>query len=282
MTDYLDRIQRSLDYIEEHINDAIALEDVAGQACYSVTHYYRIFHVNMGCSLKEYIRERRLNRAAYELIATGKKVIDIAMQFQFESQESFTRAFQKRYGITPGKFRAKRMGVPLIEKPDLSRDRRLHRQPWRYEPHIVFRKEFPVVGMELFTTLPAALDDLAIPAFWTGEVLPRAGQINNRVGDHAIGFERYDPRDTRDIYHLACFEVDGIGELPKGMVTRMIPASAYAVFENEWNTPSSNAALIEFAFGEWLAHSEYELAGDYTFEIYREDKPRMELYIPVQ
>lgn len=66
--------------------------------------------------MKEYIRKRRLSCAAHDLLITSKRIIDIAVEYQFQSQESFTRAFKKMFGITPGKYRKSRNCVKLFQK----------------------------------------------------------------------------------------------------------------------------------------------------------------------
>lgn len=62
-------------------------------------------------SVGEYIRSRRLSLAGTELAFANSKVIDVAMKYGYESPESFTRAFQKFYGITPKE--ARKDGIEL-------------------------------------------------------------------------------------------------------------------------------------------------------------------------
>ncbi len=56
-----ERIQKSIDFIEDHLKDNIDIHEVIQQSNFSITHFYRIFHALVGESLKDYIRKRRLN-----------------------------------------------------------------------------------------------------------------------------------------------------------------------------------------------------------------------------
>lgn len=82
--------------------------EVAEEACSSSFQFHRIFTALCGISLGEYIRNRRLSRAAEILANSDAKVVDVAFRFCYETPESFTRAFTRFHGITP--MEAKRGG----------------------------------------------------------------------------------------------------------------------------------------------------------------------------
>lgn len=105
--DYHSKVHDSLKYIEENLNGRIDLDDLAKRAYLSKYHYHRIFHKISGESVTRYITRRRMEKAAEELTRTEKPIIDIALEYQYASQESFSRAFLKIYGLTPGKYRRK-------------------------------------------------------------------------------------------------------------------------------------------------------------------------------
>ena len=111
-----ERIQKAIDYIEANLANPIKLDSVAGEGYFSLSHFYRIFHALVGHSVKEYIRKRRLSEAALRLANTKDKVIDICFDYGFEYQESFTRAFDAMFALTPGKYR-KRGAVEGIFEP---------------------------------------------------------------------------------------------------------------------------------------------------------------------
>jgi AraC-like DNA-binding protein len=103
--EYEQKIRDSLDYIENNLNQKIQLEDLSKIAFLSKYHYHRLFHKAVGEPVKKYIRKRRMARAAAELIQTDARILDIAIKFQFGSQEAFTRAFKGIYRISPGAYR---------------------------------------------------------------------------------------------------------------------------------------------------------------------------------
>ena len=99
--DWITGIQKAIDYTEEHLEEEIDFEKVAEEACSSSFKFQRIFTALCGISLGEYIRNRRLSRAAEILATSDAKVIDVAFRFCYETPESFTRAFTRFHGITP-------------------------------------------------------------------------------------------------------------------------------------------------------------------------------------
>jgi AraC family transcriptional regulator len=92
--DHIERIQRAIDYIEEHLKDELPIESIADVAYFSMWHFQRVFGAIIGDSVKEYVRKRRLASALIELTSTDRRILEIAIDHQFESQESFTRAFK--------------------------------------------------------------------------------------------------------------------------------------------------------------------------------------------
>lgn len=92
-------------YIEAHLQEPITSKDIADFVGYSQYHAARLFKEEIGESPFEYIRRRRLAMSAHALRSSSKaKVLDIALDFVFDSHEGFTRAFTKAFGITPKKF----------------------------------------------------------------------------------------------------------------------------------------------------------------------------------
>ena len=106
--DWITGIQKAIDYTEDHLEEVIDFEKVAEEACSSSFQFQRIFTALCGISLGEYIRNRRLSRAAEILANSDAKVVDVAFRFCYETPESFTRAFTRFHGITP--MEAKRGG----------------------------------------------------------------------------------------------------------------------------------------------------------------------------
>ena len=96
------RLQKAIDFVEVHLRDELTLDDVAKAAGLSRYHLHRVFSAAFGDSLKGYIRKRRLTEAAHLLRTTDQRIIEVALQAGFGSQEAFTRAFSKHFDATPG------------------------------------------------------------------------------------------------------------------------------------------------------------------------------------
>lgn len=74
--DWVERLNKTIDYIEEHLESDISYDELAKIACCSSFHYQRMFTYMAGIPLSEYIRRRRMTLAAVD-IQTGDKVIDV-------------------------------------------------------------------------------------------------------------------------------------------------------------------------------------------------------------
>lgn len=99
------RIRRVLDFIDSHLNDDLTVNALAGIACLSAFHFCRIFTATVGVPPKQYVTEKRLERAM-ELLKAGAPLCQVALDARFSSQASFTRAFKRMVGTTPGTYRA--------------------------------------------------------------------------------------------------------------------------------------------------------------------------------
>ncbi len=88
-------------YIDEHLEEKIDYTILAKMMGINVYTMQRIFSLITGISVAEYIRKRRLSNAGFDLYSTKAKVIDIAIKYQYDSTESFSRAFKTFHGINP-------------------------------------------------------------------------------------------------------------------------------------------------------------------------------------
>ena len=102
---WIQSLSRAIHYIENHLTDDIYIDDVSNQTYTSSSHFQFIFHVVMGITISEYIRNRRLSLAAQDLLQSNSKIIDVAIRYQYDTQESFSKAFTRFHGIPPSKVR---------------------------------------------------------------------------------------------------------------------------------------------------------------------------------
>jgi len=83
----------------------LSLDNVAAKAGYSKWHLQRMFKEVTGQAIGAYIRARRLSKSAVALRLTARPILDIALQYRFDSQQTFTRAFKKQFSLTPALYR---------------------------------------------------------------------------------------------------------------------------------------------------------------------------------
>ncbi|MGI6238869.1 MAG: helix-turn-helix domain-containing protein [Christensenellales bacterium] len=103
-TESLEAVGRMQEYIEAHLSARITMRQLADAAGYSIWHAARMFKAHTGKAPFEYIRARRLACAAMRLRDGQHRVLDVALDFTFDSNEGFTRAFTRAFGISPGAY----------------------------------------------------------------------------------------------------------------------------------------------------------------------------------
>ena len=99
-------MQRVIDHIVEHLDEAMDLEALAREACLSPYHFHRVFRGMVGETPLELARRLRLERAAWRLVHTQASVTDVAFGAGFETHEAFTRAFRAVFAKAPSGFRS--------------------------------------------------------------------------------------------------------------------------------------------------------------------------------
>lgn len=114
--EYIERINRVLDYIEKNLDADLSLEVLAQQAFYSSFYFHRIFTAVVGETLSELITRKRMERVASILITQDQRAMrDLAFEYGFNSESAFSRAFKKYYGMSPTQFK-KKQGKEQLSK----------------------------------------------------------------------------------------------------------------------------------------------------------------------
>ncbi|MHC4992157.1 MAG: helix-turn-helix domain-containing protein, partial [Planctomycetota bacterium] len=117
-SDYTQRILRVLVHIQQNLDAALPLEDLAAVASFSPFHFHRVFRGMVGETVMQYVRRLRLERAAMRLKHTEQPVTTIAFEAGYEAHEAFTRAFHRAFGRSPSSFRAEgHAGPARIDAP---------------------------------------------------------------------------------------------------------------------------------------------------------------------
>ncbi len=105
MKDSAKMIERTIHFIEEHLQEDLNLNDIAKHTGYSKFHLNRIFSDTVGCTIHKYIQKRRLTEAARMLVYTNLPIAQVALEASYESQQAFTLAFRGLYLKTPQLYR---------------------------------------------------------------------------------------------------------------------------------------------------------------------------------
>src|SRR3984957_14419010 len=102
------RLRRVLDHISVHLANEITVAELARVAGLSTFHFARMFALAVGISPNRYVSRLRLEQAMADAAAGKLSLAQIAFKSGFSSQASFTRAFRRATGITPGEYRSDR------------------------------------------------------------------------------------------------------------------------------------------------------------------------------
>lgn len=96
---------KAVEFIETNLKNPLKVKDIADSVGYSLFYFTRIFNTIVRFSPYDYLMRRRIHTSARELIETDAKIIEIALEYQFNNHETFIRAFRRVFGITPKDFR---------------------------------------------------------------------------------------------------------------------------------------------------------------------------------
>lgn len=106
----LSTIQKTIDYIEENLKSDINAEELAVLSGYSLFYFYQIFQHETGLPIMQYITRRRLIHALHDIEA-GEKMIDVALNYGFNTHSGFFKAFKKAYAMSPSDYLSKHQVV---------------------------------------------------------------------------------------------------------------------------------------------------------------------------
>jgi AraC family transcriptional regulator len=284
--DYLKPVLNALAYIEYHLKDDIKSEDVAKEAAFSKFHFHRIFLAVTGNTITGYIRRRRLTEATVTLAGTDRKIIDIAFDFQFDTPESFLRAFKTMYGVTPSEYRNRGINFMALHQPridqailEIVKERNL------MEATIRTKNTFKIVGMRYY----GDNQNQEIKQLWD-DFLPKVDNIKNRI-DTTVSYGICYPEEdqtTGAFEYIAAVEVSNFDEIPEGMVSRTIPEQKYAVFTHRGSVDKITEAY-QAIYAVWQPKSGYELIKAPDFEYYDDrfdpdnpEKSELDINIPIK
>ncbi|MDF2635019.1 MAG: rob 3 [Pelosinus sp.] len=277
MYSYYRAVEKAVEYIEEHLKKSFKVEDVSTHVNISYFHFHRIFFAVTGETLGDYIRKRRLTQAACDLLSSNNdRIIDIALDYQFESQAAFSRSFKAVYGIMPGAFRRKGVRPYTNYKSILTGDILQHRMHQvSLQPEIIFiEKRITLVGLKGKTSI----QNNKIPDIWS-EFIKRSREIEKPVNSKvlygvSIIEEKYileeEFTENTEYIELAGIEVNTNIDLPEGMTMHSILPGQYAMFQHIGKAEQV-LDTYKYIWETWLANAPYQRDLRDNFEVYGED-----------
>lgn len=277
--DWIERMNRTLQYIESHLDDEIDYGEIARLASCSFYHFQKVFSYMANVTLGEYIRRRRLTLAAFDLQGSGQKVIEIALKYGYESPTSFTRAFRQFHQMAPSE--AKAPGKLFTSYPPISFQITV-RGVTAMNYRIVHKEAFRVVGAKISTTMKEEQCFQEIPRFWSESkengLLPKlCDRMEQELkGILGISVSRETAAQLMEFdYYIAAATNQ---EAFPGTETFIVPASTWAIFECVGAMPDSIQQLQQRIMMEWLPASGYDFNHAPDIEVYTEGDTTNENY----
>jgi len=270
--DYLEKVQRGVDFIEANLDSHFELSNVSTAACMSQWHFQRIFKALTNETLKAYIRSRRIANSLESLLRSDKTILDIAISSGFESHESYTRAFQRLFDLSPSEYRKRAETSLILHKPQFDiRYLENLKDNVSLEPRIYKTNERQFVGMQTdiigYESEKNNIADKLAP-LWNG-FIPHSQNIKHTVPDIYYGL--ISQTESGQLSYMACIEVTKISDVPENMTSETLPPQQYAEFEH--NGPVDVESVnntISYIYSSWLLRSNMR----HTF------KPDIEIYGP--
>ena len=258
---YQRQLDAVTDYIYAHLDDDLSLDRLADVSGFSPYHWHRIYRAVRGETAAQTVRRLRLERAATMLAQNAWPLERIARRAGFTSADAFSRAFQRAYDRTPGRFRSDRAGGPNgtggSRRPAVIPDAE---SPTPYPVRVEERSEYRLAVAEH----RGAYMDIG----WAfARVVDRMGLRKPRVAIYED--------DPGIVPEAALRAVAGVvvgpeAEVPEDLETRVVPAGRYAVMRYTGPYASMHAAYL-WLYGQWLPASGWEPRDHPVIEEYLTD-----------
>jgi AraC family transcriptional regulator len=270
----------AIDFIERNLKENVTVADVADAVSYSVYHFCRTFNKLTHHTPYDYLMRRRLSESAQELLDSDKKIIDVAFDYQFNSPETYSRAFKRMFGVQPQQWRKRDRVDRRSLMPRLTGKHLEHIAKGDYLKAVLEEKDaFQVAGV-----MTLVKDDRSvISLLW--DTLAQELEGLDATG-RRYGIAHY-PKgwQERGYLYLAAVEAESLDVSGSALVVRTVLASRYARFVHKG--PYADLGLtLDYVYQTWLPKSGQHLAGRFEIERHEQDlddeESEMAIYIPIE
>jgi len=285
------RIERILDYIHSNIDQPLTVESLAEKSCWSRWQLQRIFLQETKQTIAQYVREIKLSLAAEQLLLGKERVMDISLNYGFNSEISFTRAFKQLFNCSPTAYRKRgqRMGLktPLIKAMPIHQAYEIKKR--LLQIHFEHAESFHFYGVNkkikgLFAKQPNYTE--VIPTIWY-DMMEQTG-LTPPFEQSVMGVVDTRNSESDDSTYWAGYKITETerAALPKENILE-IPAQSYAVIPHTGVATHLDRTLRWF-FTDWLPQSQYQAVEGFDLEIYQagfdheNNKSNMECWIPIK
>lgn len=288
--DWIKQLNEVIEYIEENLAGEISYDQIGKIAGCSVYNFQRMFSYIADKPLSEYIRNRRLTLAAFDILNTPERIVDIAIKYGYVSQDAFTRAFKGYHGVLPSTVRNNT--VRLKSCPKLSFQisiKGASQMNYQIEQFPAFK----VTGIVHRVNTARAFEE--IPPIWDNAwkdgTMDRLIGVMQQATHRPTGFlgictgGQWGDSEQMD-YILAAtnyVEIPGATYItpPEGMQEFAYPAATWVIFEANGKLPEAVQKIYKEFYTEWLPNSGYQLADLPVIESYMEGE-RQEVWIALE
>ena len=275
---YINELQKAIDYIEDNLKNNINFEMVANEVGMSAFYFHRIFSAIIGVSPTTYIRNRRLTLAAQEISKNNENILDIALKYGFESHEAFSRAFKSFHGVVPKLAKVNGNELKNYSKVDIDCEFNSIASNKVLNYRIEDKDNFIVAAVFRNFNLDKKNE---IPEFWKevkkdGTLQKLSDNYTKNTLGICIGTQNifeYQYGIGREIE-----DIDGIkSELRMKVVE--IPKCSWVVFKCEGQDEKDINELWTRIYKELFITTSYKQCMDIDFELY--DDKDTEIWIPI-
>jgi AraC family transcriptional regulator len=290
MVDSKEIIGACINFIEKNIYTKISLDDLSHHTGVSKFYLHRMFKSLTGESIMEYVQSRKLSSSINQLINTNMRIIDIALDYGFDFEQSYIRAFRKKFGFTPLKVRTDQSSIIITEKLNIN-DLLSVNNTIICKPFFVFKQKFDIIGIK--SKIISKSGDKISNALGCDFFYNHRNKIINATNPNVyFGYTDWGYNSDGFVYYIPSLQVPHLKNIPEGMVGISIPAHKYVVFRfvgffrpDDIKGRQIGRLLVQM-YSKWILKSNYKFADTFRFEyidtaLSKDDYCELDIYQPI-